>query len=52
VFCKFDDPSGAVDLTALFRERHEFRAGQTIGLVPDQERIHVFDAQSGKSLHP
>ncbi len=50
VFCKFDGRAGAVDLTALFRERREFRAGQTISLFLDQERIHVFDAQSGKSL--
>jgi multiple sugar transport system ATP-binding protein len=52
VYCTFNAPSGAVDLTALFRERREFRAGQTITLLPDHERIHVFDAQSGKSLRP
>ena len=50
VFCKFNGPQGAVDVTALFRERREFRAGQTIALLPDHERTHVFDAQSGESL--
>ena len=50
VFCKFNGSHGAVDVTALFRERREFLAGQTIALLPDRERMHVFDAQSGESL--
>ncbi len=50
VFCKFGVARGVVDLTALFRERREFRPGETIVLLPDRERIHVFDAQSGESL--
>jgi multiple sugar transport system ATP-binding protein len=41
---------GGVQLTAVFRERHEFRAGETIHLVPDHERTHLFDAESGKTL--
>ena len=41
---------GATDVTAVFRERHEFRAGDAIRLAPDHERTHLFDAASGKSL--
>jgi multiple sugar transport system ATP-binding protein len=46
VFAKFN----GADVTAVFRERHDFRPGETIRLVPDHERTHLFDAQSGKSL--
>ncbi len=48
VFAKFGD----ADLTAVFRERHEFRAGEPVRLMPDHERTHLFDAESGKSLRP
>jgi multiple sugar transport system ATP-binding protein len=41
---------GGTDVTAVFRERHEFRAGEPIRLAPDHERTHLFDAASGKSL--
>jgi multiple sugar transport system ATP-binding protein len=43
---------GASDVTAVFRERHDFRAGDSIRLRPDYERTHLFDAESGKSLRP
>jgi multiple sugar transport system ATP-binding protein len=43
---------GGTDVTAVFRERHDFRAGDSIRLVPDHERTHLFDAESGKSLRP
>ena len=46
VFAKF---SGA-ELTAVFRERHDFKPGETVRLVPDHERTHLFDAESGRSL--
>jgi multiple sugar transport system ATP-binding protein len=46
VFSKF----GGVEVTSVFRERHEFRAGEAIRLVPDLGRAHLFDAASGKSL--
>jgi multiple sugar transport system ATP-binding protein len=46
VFSKFGD----VVMTTVFRERHEFRPGESIALLPDRERTHVFDAESGKSL--
>jgi multiple sugar transport system ATP-binding protein len=48
VFAKF----GNTEMTAVFRERHDFRPGETIALVPDHERTHLFDAESGKSLRP
>jgi multiple sugar transport system ATP-binding protein len=48
VFAKFAD----TELTAVFRERHDFRPGDAIRLVPDHERTHLFDAESGKSLRP
>ena len=41
---------GATEVTAVFRERHEFRPGEPIRLAPDHERTHLFDAASGKSL--
>jgi multiple sugar transport system ATP-binding protein len=43
---------GEADLTAVFRERHEFRAGDVVRLMPDHARTHLFDAESGKSLRP
>ena len=46
VFCKSAD----ADVMAIFRERHQFAAGDTVYLVPDSARSHVFDAQSGNSL--
>jgi multiple sugar transport system ATP-binding protein len=46
VFAKFGD----TEMTAVFRERHDFRSGETIQLVPDHERTHLFDAESGRSL--
>ncbi len=46
VFAKID----GVEVNAVFRERHDFRAGEAIRLVPDHERTHLFDAESGKSL--
>ncbi|MGR3503370.1 ABC transporter ATP-binding protein [Pseudaestuariivita sp.] len=32
------------DVTAVFRERHAFEAGQTVHLSPDPAHIHIFDA--------
>jgi multiple sugar transport system ATP-binding protein len=48
VFAKLGD----TEITAVFRERHDFRAGDTIRLAPDHERTHLFDAETGKSLRP
>jgi multiple sugar transport system ATP-binding protein len=46
VFAKF---AGA-ELTAIFRERHDFKPGESIRLMPDHQRTHLFDAETGKSL--
>jgi multiple sugar transport system ATP-binding protein len=40
----------SVDLSAVFRERHDFTPGSTIHLVPDTQRAHLFDAGSGQRL--
>ncbi len=39
-----------VEVTCVFRERHEFRPGLTIRLKPDATRAHLFDAASGMRL--
>ncbi len=41
---------GGAELSAVFRERHDFAPGSTIHLLPDLERAHLFDAASGKRL--
>jgi multiple sugar transport system ATP-binding protein len=46
VFSKVD----GVELTAIFRERHDFRPGQRIALMPDVPRTFVFDSATGKRL--
>ena len=46
VFAKVD----GTEVTAVFRERHEFRAGDAIRLAPDHTRTHLFDAVTGMSL--
>ena len=39
-----------VEVTSIFRERHDFRPGAPIRLRPDASRAHLFDAQSGMRL--
>jgi multiple sugar transport system ATP-binding protein len=39
-----------VELSAVFRERHDFSPGSTIHLVPDLQRAHLFDAGTGQRL--
>ncbi len=39
-----------VELSAVFRERHDFAPGSTIHLVPDLQRAHLFDAGTGHRL--
>ena len=41
---------GSTEITAVFRERHEFRPGESIALQPDLARAHLFDAESGRTL--
>ena len=35
---------------ALFRERHNFRPGDTLKLRPRPDLVHLFDRQTGKRL--
>ena len=46
VFLRFEGG----DVTAVFRERHAFTAGQTIHLKPDPNHLHVFDAVTGQRM--
>jgi multiple sugar transport system ATP-binding protein len=41
---------GSTDMSAVFRERHDFAPGSTIHLMPDLARAHLFDAGSGVRL--
>jgi multiple sugar transport system ATP-binding protein len=38
------------DVTAVFRERHNFATGETIHLRPDADHLQIFDAESGARL--
>src|SRR3546814_15587048 len=40
VYSRFCD----VDLISIFRERHDFSAGDSLRLMPDHERTNLFDA--------
>ena len=39
-----------VEVTSVFRERHDFRPGTKIRLKPDATRAQLFDALSGQRL--
>jgi multiple sugar transport system ATP-binding protein len=39
-----------VELSAVFRERYDFAPGSTIHLLPDRQRAHLFDAETGLRL--
>ena len=39
-----------VEVTSVFRERHDFKPGAMIRLKPDPTRAHLFDAASGVRL--
>jgi len=41
---------GSTDFITVFRERHDFAAGQALHLVPDHQHTHLFDAESGQAL--
>ena len=41
---------GTSEMSAVFRERHDFSIGSTIHLMPDMSRAHLFDAQTGFRL--
>jgi multiple sugar transport system ATP-binding protein len=46
VFLRF----GESEIVALFRERHNFRPGDTLNLRPRADLVHLFDAGTGKRL--
>jgi len=46
VFLRYKDR----DVTAVFRERHNFTPGETIALMPDHKHLHFFDSESGSRL--
>jgi multiple sugar transport system ATP-binding protein len=46
VFCRI----GGLDACAMFVERHAFRAGETIRLMPRLNNGHVFEAGTGRRL--
>jgi multiple sugar transport system ATP-binding protein len=46
VYSRFGD----TDLISIFRERHDFTAGDRLWLMPDLEHAHLFDAETGKAL--
>ena len=39
-----------MDIAAVFRERHDFAPGTIVHLVPDMQRAHLFDAQTGQRV--
>ena len=39
-----------VDLSAVFRERHDFAPGSTIHLQPDMKSAHLFNVDTGQRL--
>ena len=41
---------GESEITAVFRERHQFKPGDKIRLKPDPRLIHLFDEATGKRL--
>jgi multiple sugar transport system ATP-binding protein len=41
---------GETEVTALFRERHNFAPGQTVHLRPRVDQVHLFDSQSGQRV--
>ncbi|OBQ61295.1 ABC transporter ATP-binding protein [Mesorhizobium erdmanii] len=46
VFLRFGDG----EMVALFRERHDFKPGDTLTLKPRLDQIHLFDAEIGQRL--
>ncbi|MET2827227.1 ABC transporter ATP-binding protein [Mesorhizobium shangrilense] len=46
VFLRFGDG----EMVALFRERHDFKPGDTLHLKPRLDQVHLFDAGTGQRL--
>ena len=38
------------EISAVFKERHEFRPGEAIGLSPVAAHVHLFDAETGRRI--
>lgn len=38
------------EISAVFKERHDFRSGQEIGFRPIVENVHLFDADTGRRI--
>ena len=41
---------GGEEITAVFRERHQFKPGDRIRLKPDPRLVHLFDEATGKRM--
>ncbi|WP_353645243.1 sn-glycerol-3-phosphate ABC transporter ATP-binding protein UgpC [Mesorhizobium sp. WSM2239] len=41
---------GESEIVALFRERHDFRPGDSLHLRPRKDVVHLFDPQSGRRI--
>ena len=41
---------GESEIVALFRERHDFKPGDTLHLRPRKELVHLFDPQNGQRV--
>ena len=41
---------GGEPIVAVFRERHQFKPGDKVRLMPDPRRVHLFDSETGKRL--
>ena len=46
VFLRF----GETDIVAVFRDRHDFKPGQTVHLRPRADQAHVFDSATGARI--
>jgi multiple sugar transport system ATP-binding protein len=41
---------GESEIVALFRERHDFKPGDTLHLKPRKDVVHLFDPQTGRRI--
>jgi multiple sugar transport system ATP-binding protein len=41
---------GKTEIQAAFRERHSFKPGQRVPMMPMLDKVHLFDAESGRRL--
>jgi multiple sugar transport system ATP-binding protein len=42
---------GNVDICAMFRERHDFKPGESVRFAFDPAHLHVFDAVTGARVN-